>query len=351
MSLNYKSASLFAALCLAGLSFGCAIGGEEEVEVSPIREAGAGMIFRADAGLDALIPETAQIEKLGGGYIFTEGPLWVSRAWEGQPFLLFSDVPGNAIYKWDPASSQTSELKKPVFDGEAPEGAYMGSNGLILDAEGNLLVCEHGNRRISKVTPDGDWSVLVDKFDGKRLNSPNDLTWHSNGWLYFTDPPYGLPGQDDDEAKELEFNGIFRVSPDGETIESLDERMTRPNGIGFSPDETTLYVANSDPAKKLWMVYSVREDGSLGLGRTFADVTYETSEGLPDGLKLDNQGNLFATGPGGVWVYSPDGTHLGTIQPEEVPANVAWGGDGSTLYMTARTGIYRVKLSTSGKIP
>ncbi len=342
---------ILAAACLAAGMTGCGGQTEPEVEASPIRAAGAGQVFRADAGLDALVPATAEIEKIAGGYIFTEGPLWVSRAWESQPFLLFSDVRGNAISKWDPASNQTSDFKKPVFEGEHAEGAGIGSNGLILDADGNLLVCEHGNRRISKVTPDGEWSVLVDRFEGKRLNSPNDLTWHSNGWLYFTDPPYGLRQQDEDEAKELDFNGVFRLSPDGNTLEVLDQRMTRPNGIGFSPDQTKLYVANSDPDKKIWMVYQVRDDGTLGLGRTFADVTYETAEGLPDGLKLDNQGNLFATGPGGVWIYDPEGTHLGTIQPDEVPANVAWGENGSTLYMTARTGLYRIRLSTSGKIP
>ncbi|MCB1021258.1 MAG: SMP-30/gluconolactonase/LRE family protein [Acidobacteria bacterium] len=336
---------------LAAFSFACSIGTEEEVEVDPTRSAGAGQIFRADAGLDALIPANAQIEKIAGGYIFTEGPLWVTRAWEGQPFLLFSDVPGNVIYKWDPQSNQASEFKNPVFEGQADEGSFIGSNGLTLDAEGNLLVCEHGNRRISKVTPAGQWSVLVDRYDGKRLNSPNDLTWGPNGWLYFTDPPYGLAGQDEDEAKDLDFNGVFRVAPDGKTIEQLERRMTRPNGIGFSPDGKLLYVGNSDPDEKLWMVFPVKDDGTLGLGRKFADVTYETAEGLPDGLKLDNQGNLFATGPGGVWIYSPDGTHLGTIQPEEVPANVGWGGDGTTLYMTARTGVYRIKLSTGGKIP
>jgi gluconolactonase len=339
------------AACLAALVVACSVGGNEEAAVDPIREAGAGQIFRADPGLDALIPESSQIEKVASGYVFTEGPLWVSRVWDGQPFLLFSDVPGNAIYKWDPATSQASELKKPIFEGEAADGAFIGSNGLTLDSDGNLLVCEHGNRRISKVTPAGQWSVLVDRYDGKRLNSPNDLTFNANGWLYFTDPPYGLTDQDEDKAKEIDFNGIFRVSPDGKTVELLDQRMSRPNGIGFSPDGTKLYISNSDPAKKLWMVYQVREDGTLGLGRTFADVTYETSEGLPDGLKVDNQGNLFASGPGGVWIYNAEGTHLGTIQPEEVPANVGWGNDGSTLYMTARTGVYRIKLATSGKIP
>ena len=350
MRLSPRSQVLLAAT-LTAISLGCAVGGEDAAEVNPMRAAGAGQIFRADPGLDTLVPQNAQIEKVAGGYIFTEGPLWVSRAWEGQPFLLFSDVPGNAIYKFDPASNQASEFKKPVFAGEAAEGAFVGSNGLTLDADGNLYVCEHGNRRISKVTPAGEWSVFVDRHDGKRFNSPNDLVWHSNGSLYFTDPPYGLAGQDDDPAKELEFNGIFRVSADGKTIEVLDQRMSRPNGIGFSPDGTKLYVANSDPEKKLWMVFQVNEDGTLGLGRTFADVTSEASEGLPDGLKLDNQGNLFASGPGGVWIYNPEGVHLGTIQPEEVPANVAWGADGTTLYMTARTGVYRIKLSTGGKIP
>ena len=254
---SFQSPMCFAATCLAALLLACG-GGEPEVEISPFREAGAGQIFRADEGLDALIPATAEIEKIAGGFNFTEGPLWVTRAWDGQPFLLFSDVPGNMIVKWDPASGQTSDFKNPVFEGDASEGAFVGSNGLILDAAGNLLICEHGNRRVSKMTPGGEWTALVDAYDGKRLNSPNDLTWHSNGWLYFTDPPYGLAEQDEDESKELEFNGIFRVSPDGKTIEALDERMTRPNGIGFSPDETKLYVANSDPDKKLWMVYDVK---------------------------------------------------------------------------------------------
>lgn len=340
----------FLLAAVAAISFAC--GSEEPVaEVSPDRAAGEGAIHRADPGLDALVPETAMIEKLAGGFVFTEGPLWVSRAWEGNPFLLFSDVPGNTIYKWTPSSSAPVEFKKPVFEGEVEEGRYAGSNGLTLDADGNLFVAEHGNRRISKVTPDGNWTTFVDEFEGKRFNSPNDLVWRDADWLYFTDPPYGLVGQDESEDKDLDFNGIFRVSTDGETVEMLDSRMTRPNGIGFSPDGKTMYVANSDPAEKVWLAYGVRDDGTLTLSRPFYDVTDQMAEGLPDGLKLDNQGNLFATGPGGVWIFSPDGTHLGTIQPTEVPANVAWGDDGSTLYMTARTGLYRIKLATSGPIP
>lgn len=336
---------------LAAFLIACGGGGEEPVAVDPTREAGEGKIFRAAPGLDALVPETAMIEKLAGGFVFTEGPLWVSRAWEGNPFLLFSDVPGNVIYKWAPAGGAPVDFKKPVFEGEVEEGRYVGSNGLTLDAEGNLFVAEHGNRRISKVTPDGKWSVFVDKYEGKRFNSPNDLVWRDADWLYFTDPPYGLLQQDESPDKDLDFNGIFRVSKDGKTLEMLDSRMTRPNGIGFSPDGKTMYVANSDPNEKVWLAYGVRDDGTLTLSRPFFDVTAEMAEGLPDGLKVDSQGNLFGTGPGGVWIFSPDGTHLGTIQPTEVPANVAWGDDGSTLYMTARTGLYRIKLTTSGPIP
>jgi gluconolactonase len=191
--------------------------------------------------------------------------------------------------------------------------------------------------------------VLAEDYDGKRLNSPNDLVYKSDGSLYFTDPPFGLLMQDDDPQKELDFNGIFRLSPDGR-LELLARDQTRPKGIAFSPDEKTLYVSNSDPNQKLWMAYDVNDDGSISHGRVLLDVTSEMTSGLPDGLKLDKQGNLFATGPGGVWIFSPQGQHLGTIQPEEVPANVAWGDDGKTLYMTARTGIYRIRLNTEGSL-
>ncbi len=331
------------------LSFGCTASEPEQAE-SPVREAGAGQIFKAADGLDAIVPAGAQIEKLAGGFTFIEGPLWV-RGWDASPFLLFSDVRGNAIHKWDPASGEVSDFKNPVFEGEVEEGRFMGSNGLILDKDGNLLVCEHGNRRISSVTPEGQWSVLVDEYEEKKLNSPNDLVWHSNGWLYFTDPPYGLAQMDDDPAKEIDFNGVFRFNPADGTLEALAPRQSRPNGIAFSPDEKTLYVSNSDASEKAWFAYDVLDDGTLGSGRVFYDVTQETAEGAPDGLKVDRNGNVFATGPGGVWIFSPDGTHLGTIQPEEVPANVAWGDDGSTLYMTARTGLYRIKLSAVGNLP
>jgi gluconolactonase len=182
-----------------------------------------------------------------------------------------------------------------------------------------------------------------------RLNSPNDSAWHSNGWLYFTDPPYGLALQEDDPSRELEYNGIYRLSPGGE-IQLLERDQTRPNGIAFSPDQETLYVANSDGANKVWYAYDVMTDGTISNPRVFYDVNDQDTDGAADGMKVDVSGNIFATGPGGVWIFDPEGNHLGTIRPDEVPANVAWGDDGATLYMTARTGLYRIRLNTQGNI-
>jgi len=308
---------------------------------------GTGNILRVDPAINEIIPEDYKIEKLQGGFQFTEGPVWIN---ENGGFLLFSDIPANTIYKWTP-SGQTSTFLNPVFEGNYEEGRFVGSNGLLLDLDGNLVLCEHGGRRISSMpNPSGDTSrtTVVDKYNGKKLNSPNDAIFHSNGSLYFTDPPYGLAQQDDDPTKELEFNGIFRLSSNGELV-LLNRDQTRPNGIALSPNEKTLYVANSDPEKKLWMSYAVNEDGTLGNGSVFFDASSSTADGLPDGLALDSQGNIYATGPGGVWVFTPAGKHLGTIQPEEIPANVTFGGNnGMTLYMTARTGLYRIHLKSKG---
>jgi gluconolactonase len=309
-------------------------------------EHGVGTVLRVDAALDAIVPPDYEIEKLAEGFVFTEGPLWVRDG----GYLLFSDVRGNAIFRWSPQEG-VSDFIKPVYEGNR-EG-LVSSNGLTLDSKGTLMICEHGNRCISRLSlpKEGERSVVIDNYEGKKLNSPNDLVYKSDGWLYFTDPPYGLAQQDDDAAKELDFNGVFRLSADEKTLELLVRDMTRPNGIGFSPDEKTLYVANSDPQSKLWMAYDVNEDGTLANGRVFYNVTSETAEGLPDGLKLDKHGNLFCTGPGGVWIFAADGKHLGTIQPEQVPANVGWGDDGKSLYMTARTGLYRIRLNAEGAIP
>jgi len=309
--------------------------------------AGDGNLLRVEAAFDKLVPAGARIEKLAGGFRFTEGPVWMR---EGAGHLLFSDIPANAILKWSPEGG-LSTFRQPVFPGNYPDGQFVGSNGLTLDKQGRLVSCEHGNRRMARTEKDGSITVLADRFEGKRLNSPNDAVYKSNGDLYFTDPPYGFPKQDDDPAKELPFNGVFRLTGGGK-LELLVSDMTRPNGLAFSPDEKKLYIANSDAKRKVWMVYEVRSDGTLANGKVFYDVTQHQAPGLPDGLKLDRAGNLYCTGPGGVWCFSPEGKHLGTIQPPEIPANCHWGdADGKTLYMTARTGLYRIPCNGPGIRP
>ncbi|MDP2998906.1 MAG: SMP-30/gluconolactonase/LRE family protein [Bryobacterales bacterium] len=307
----------------------------------------AGKFVNADPALGAIVPAGAKIEKLAGGLIFTEGPLWMH---DGGGYLLFSDVPGNAIYKWSPGG-KVVDFRRPVFLGKAEKGEFVGPNGQTLDKQGRLITCEHRNRRISRTEKSGAIVTVVDRFEGKRLNSPNDVVFKSNGDMYFTDPPYGLAKQDGDPAKELQFNGVYRLTAAGK-LEALVKDLTRPNGLAFSPDEKKLYVANSDPGYKIWMVYDVKADGTLANGKVFYDVTKQTPDGLPDGMKVDVKGNLYCTGPGGIWVFSPQGKAIGAIMPAETPANCAWGdADGKTLYMTARTGLYRVKLSIQGIRP
>jgi len=325
-------------LCLLSI-VGCS---QDEAAESEIID-NAGTIERLDPRLDALIPLDANVQKLASGFTFTEGPVWDKRS----DVLYFSDVRDNTIYSWS-EDEGVNVFIQPVF-AEETDHPSVGSNGLTLDREGRLILMEHGYRRVSRLEANGERTTLIDNYRGNRLNSPNDVAWHTNGWLYFTDPPYGMPGLENDPARELNYNGIYRLSPEGE-IQLLERNQTRPNGLVFSPDEETLYVANSDAENKVWYAYTVIH-GIIGNPRIFYDVNDQSSEGAADGMKVDTEGNLFATGPGGVWIFDPDGTHLGTIKPDEVPANVAWGDDGSTLYMTARTGLYRVKLSTSGEIP
>ena len=337
------------ALCLAVVvGFTVACGAPEPAAEAPAEapapDTGAGTILRVDPRFDELVPADARIEKLADGYVFTEGPVW-DRAGAR---LLFSDVRGNGVYQWSEADG-ASPFIEPVFEGDRTGLRSVSSNGLTLDAEGRLVMCEHGNRLISRVEADGTRTTLVDSYEGRRLNSPNDAAYSSDGWLYFTDPGSALEGRDESPLREHDFNGIYRLSPDGE-LELLYRDQSRPNGIALSPDESVLYVANSDPEQKVWMAYDLSEEG-VSNPRVFFDVNDQTAEGAADGLKVDNAGNLFATGPGGVWVIAPDGTHLGSIMPDEVPANVAWGEDGSTLYMTARTGLYRIRLTTEGRIP
>ena len=309
-------------------------------------QAPVGAIKKVSPAANQILPPKAGIEKLAGGFTFIEGPLWMR---EG--YLLFSDIPNNAIMKWVPSGAVSVFMKPSGFNGTgAPAGAFIGSNGLTLDKQGNLLICQHGNGQLVRREKDGKLTVLASKYEGKRLNSPNDVVVKSDGSIYFTDPPYGFPKEDDDPKKELKFNGVYRLA--GGKLQLLYRDLKRPNGIAFSPDEKILYVGNSDAQKKIWMKFDVKPDGTIANGKVFYDVTTEKAEGLPDGMKVDTKGNLYCTGPGGVWLFAPDGTYLGNIEPPEVPANVGWGdADGKTLYMTARTGLYRIKLSIAGVRP
>jgi len=302
-----------------------------------------GTILRVDPAFDTLVPLNAQIEKLADGFAFTEGPLW-----RPEGALWFSDVVGNVVRQWSTDGKITEILRPGGYDGNSlPAGGFVGPNGMVAGKDGSVLLVQHGNRRIVSIDKDRKVSTLVDRYEGKRFSSPNDLVFHSDGSLYFTDPPYGLPKQDEDPAKEIAFNGVYRYK-DGK-VQAIVTDLTRPNGIAFSPDYKILYVANTDEKHKVWMRYDVAADGTVSNGRVFADVTAEKEAGAPDGMKLDSQGNLYATGPGGLWVFSPEGKHLGTIKTPETPANCAWGDDGKSLYITAVTGLYRVKLNVAGQ--
>jgi gluconolactonase len=302
-----------------------------------------GSVERVDPAFDALVPQSARIEKLANSFSFIEAPLW-----RPSGVLWFSDVVGNVVLQWSPDGTVTDVLRPGGYDGNSlPAGGYNGPNGMVADKDGAVLLCQHGNRRIVRISSDRQVTTLVDNFEGKKLNSPNDLVFHSGGSLYFTDPPFGLPQADSDPSKELPYNGVYRFA-DGK-LQLLIKDLTRPNGIAFSPDYKTLYVSNCDAARKVWMAYDVAADGTVSNGRVFADVTSSQADGLPDGMKVDEQGNVYGTGPGGIWVFAPDGKHLGTIKPPETPANCGWGDDGKSLYMTARTGLYRIKLNVAGE--
>jgi gluconolactonase len=300
-------------------------------------------IIRLDPAIDELLPKHARVELLAGGFTFIEGPLW-----RPSGALWFSDVKDNVTRQWSPEGTVKELLRPGGYSGNGlPPGGLIGPNGCTAGKDGTVVLCQHGNRRIVSLDRDLNATTVVDHFNGKKLNSPNDVVYRSDGTLYFTDPPYGLPLLDDDPSKELPFNGVFKFK-DGK-LQLLVDDMTRPNGLAFSPDEKTLYIANSDDDHRYWRRYDVADDGTLRNGRVFADVNAEPDEGLPDGLKIDTHGNLWATGPGGVWVFTPEGKHLGTIKPPEQPANCAWGDDGTTLYMTACTSLYRIKTSATGQ--
>ena len=339
---NMNLFNRFAIMCLWA-SFLHACSGET-TEVPGVGLDNSGSIVRVDPAFDALVPQGAKIEKLAGGFVFTEGPVWDRRGNR----LYFSDLRSNAIHTWSDEEGLKTFLQ-PVFEGDAAHES-VGANGLTIDQQGRLVLMEHGNRLVSRIEVNGSRTILAHSYGFSRLNSPNDSVWHSNGWLYFTDPSYGLARLESDPLRELDFNGIYRLYPESGELQLLEKAQSRPNGISFSLDERTLYVANSDGNNKVWYAYDVTDSGELSDQRIFFDVNDRDAAGAADGMKIDVNGNIFATGPGGVWVLDNEGNHLGNINPPELPANVAWGGDGSVLYMTARTGLYRISLTTRGAI-
>lgn len=313
-----------------------------------------GEVLRFDPALDELLAPDAKLQVLAAGFDWTEGPCWVPGEGDQPGYLLFSDIPPNKIYKWVEGKGVTLFMKPSGYTGVVDYGAEPGSNGLLLDPEGRLICCEHGDRRVSVLTKNGGKRTLVDNYQGKRLNSPNDAVFKSNGDLYFTDPPYGLPQRWEDPRRELDFCGVYRLAKDG-TLTLLTDEMTRPNGIGFSPDEKTLYVAQSDPEAPIWKAFPVKEDGTLGPGRVLYSAAKELQQGLPglpDGMAVDVHGHLFATGPGGVFIFTPAGKLLGRISTGERTSNCTFGGpDRSILYITADTYLCRIHTRTRGFSP
>lgn len=309
-----------------------------------------GNVDRFDPALDSLIASDAKIEVLCGGFDWAEGPVWIAEDGnDAGGFILFSDIPPNVVMKWQEGLGASVYMKPSGYTGVADYGLEPGSNGLALDAKGRLVSCEHGDRRISLLTAGGGKVTLADRWDGKRFNSPNDLAIRSNGDIFFTDPIYGLPERAEDPRREIDFCGVYRLQSDG-TVTLQYREMSRPNGIAFSPDEKTLYVANSDGADPVWRAFPVQEDGSLGEPRPFFDASKQDKipSGGGDGMKVDQQGNVFATGPGGVLVLSPQGKLLGRIVTGEAIANVGWGNDGSVLYLTSDMYLCRIQTKTKG---
>jgi len=315
-------------------------------------------IQRLDPAVNQLLPADAALEKVATGFNkWLEGPVWTR-----QGTLLFAEIPANNIDQWIPGQAASVFMHPSGYKGTEPfKGAEPGSNGMTLDADGRVTVAGHAGRtvwRMEAVDPHAQITVLADSFQGKKLNSPNDLVYKSDGSLYFTDPPYGLAtASDTDPAKELEVNGVYRIpgarqqrpgaAPDRDKLQLVIKDLPRPNGLAFSPDEKFLYVADS--GKKIWMRYRMQPDGSVTEGALFLDPSADPAKGVPDGLRVDQNGNIYSSGPGGVWIISPEGKHIGTIKVPEVVSNVGWGEkDGKTLYITASTSIYRIKVNVAG---
>lgn len=317
-------------------------------------------VDRLDPAINRIIPANAVLARVATGFHWIEGPVWADGG------LYFADITGNSIRKWTPGKGVSPVLHPSGYQGSKPYGGpEPGSNGMTIGPDGRLTVAGHARRmvfRLESPSEHGELTVLADLYKGKRLSSPNDLVYKSDGSLYFTDPPYGLRTQNDaDPEKELKVNGVYRIphagaqkpgaAPDRKDLQLLVSDLPRPNGIAFSPDEKYLYVDNSEP-KKIWMRYRVMPDGKLADGKVICDATADKRPGGPDGMKVDREGNIYSAGPGGVWILSPEGKHLGTIVMPERTANMAWGGgDHKTLYITATTSVYRVHLKIAGVMP
>jgi len=300
-------------------------------------------ITRMDSRFDRLVPRDAKLEKITDGFTWVEGPVWRKQG----GYLLFSDIPANAVYKWKEGEGTSLYLKSSGYSGTTPfSGKEPGSNGLTFDAQGRLVLCRHGDRQIGRLESNGSIASLADHYDGYKINSPNDLVFTSNGDLYFTDPPFGLPQAFDDPNK-APVQGVYRLSKDG-TLTLLIADIKAPNGIAFSPDEKTLYVSDVDPKRAAWLAYDVKEDGTVTNGRIFFDATTWRKDPFfgPDGFKVDRYGNIFGARPGGLSVIAPDGTLLGTIETGQPTSNVAWGEDGQTLFITGGSSVYRLRLTT-----
>lgn len=311
--------------------------------------------------LSALISSNQSLAKLATGFKWTEGPVWINDG-----YLLFAEIPSNSIRKWSPRQGVSIFLQPSGYKGNAPySGPESGSNGMTLDRDGRLTVAGHAQRdvwRLESMDPHGQITILADGYKGKRLNSPNDLVYRKDGSLYFTDPPYGLRSQGDrDPEKQLKINGVYRIPdatdrtpgspPDNSKLQLLIFDLPRPNGIAFSPDYGTLYISNSEP-KKLWMRYKVDPDGTVENGTVLYDATADKRIGGPDGIKVDTRGDLYGTGPGGIWIFSPEGRHLGTIALPGRAGNLAWGDqDAKSLYITAADTLYKVRVKVPGLRP
>ena len=342
-------------LCLISLIFSCKQEKKESAKVEekldqiqqPMYET-IGKIEKLSPKLDDYLNSMAKIEIIARGYEWSEGPLWLDK----EKVLIWSDVPKNTIYRWREGQNADVYITPSGYTGKEPsKSKEPGSNGLLLNPEGKLVLCQHGDRRVAYMdaplnSPEAKYVSIADKYEGKRFNSPNDAVYDDEGNLYFTDPPYGLPGQNESKEKEIKYNGVYKVTPDG-TVTVLVDSLTRPNGIAFNPEFTKCYVANSDPKKAYWAVFDVTSDKKFTNGKIFFDATSMVSpskKGLPDGLKVDQFGTLYATGPGGVFVITTGGDHIGTINTNQATANCCFNTDQSYLYMTADSYVMRLKI-------